>query len=446
MDTDSFHAELAWLGGDAVAADVLIETEHGRITAVTPMSHPPPPHARRLPGLTIPGLVNTHSHVFHRAIRGRNQSGVADFWEWRDSMYRVAERLDPDLLYRLARATYTEMALAGITAVGEFHYLHHGPNGQRYAEANTMGMAITRAAHDAGLRITLIDTCYLQSDIDGSPSSGVQQRFDDGNWERWAARVDELESNSMTRIGAAIHSVRATPTEAFAPIRRYASRRGIPLHVHLSEQPAENEASIAVYGCTPTELLKKSGIWGEATTAVHATHLTDADIAILGSTRTSVSMCCTTERDLADGPGSAVRLAAAGSPICVGSDAHTVIDLFEEARAIELNERLLTGVRGNFRVEQLLTTLTKSGADSLGWNSGQIAPGSLADFVTVSLDTPRTAGARVGEPLSHVVFAATSADVSHVVVEGTTVVENGRHLTVARPGEMLESAIEAILD
>lgn len=143
-----FHAEFAWLGGTAAEADVLIETDGDRITAVTP-GVPAPPGARRLPGLTMPGLANTHSHVFHRAIRGHSQSGVADFWRWRDLMYGVAERLDPDLLYELALATYAEMALSGITSVGEFHYVHHGPDGRRYRDHNAMGRAVVRAANDS---------------------------------------------------------------------------------------------------------------------------------------------------------------------------------------------------------------------------------------------------------------------------------------------------------
>ena len=440
----SFHCEQAWLGGPVPTSDVLIETRSGTISAVT-TGVPAPVGAHRLAGLTLPGLANTHSHVFHRAIRGHTQNGAADFWEWRNLMYAVADRLDPDTLYSLARATYAEMALSGVTSVGEFHYLHHGQGGVRYADPNELGHAVTRAAHDAGLRITLLDTCYLQGDVDGTPLAGVQRRFSDGNAQSWADRLALLEDTNLLKVGAAIHSVRAVPRAAMVPIAETASARALPLHVHLSEQPAENAACLSAFGVTPTQLLHEEGVLGERTTAVHATHLTDEDIQLLGRSGTSISMCCTTERDLADGVGPAVRLARAGSPLCVGSDGHTVIDLWEEARAIELDERLVTGTRGHLTIEALLDALTAAGAASIGWNAGRIAPGMLADLVTLRLDTPRMAGARAGNPLNLAVFAASPADVSTVVVGGSVIVEDGVHANVPDVGQALETSILAAL-
>jgi formiminoglutamate deiminase len=446
------HAEYAWLGGDSVVSDVLIEVTDGVISSVTPGVAPgvtygasAPLDAVRLPGLTMPGLVNAHSHVFHRAIRGHSQSGVANFWAWRDLMYGVADRLDPDSLYALARATFAEMALSGITSAGEFFYVHHDDGGRRYADPNELGRAVVAAAADAGLRTTLLDTCYLQADVSGKPLDGVQRRFDDGSWQDWSDRVDQLHDTDLLRVGAAIHSVRAVPPEAIAGVAAYARDRGIPLHVHLSEQPAENRACLDRFGLTPTELLHREGVLGGATTAVHATHLTDSDIALLGGSGTSIGMCCTTERDLADGVGPAVRLAAAGSPLCVGSDAHMAIDLWEEARAIELDERLVSGVRGRLAVPALADALTGNGATSLGWDAGRIAPGALADLVTVRLDSPRTAGARAGAILAHVVFAATAADVTHVFVGGHPIVADGVHYRIADVGRELDRAIWALL-
>lgn len=440
----AFHCERAWLGGDSVAKDVLIEVAGQQITAVT-VGVPAPSHARQLAGLTMPGLANTHSHAFHRAIRGRSQSGVADFWQWRTLMYSVAERLDPDLLYILARATYGEMALSGISSVGEFHYVHHQPDGTAYADPNALGKALIAAATDAGIRITLLDTCYLQADVHGSPLTGVQRRFDDGSWSRWAERVAKLENSPLARVGAAIHSVRAVPRAALGPVAQFADERDWPLHVHLSEQPAENQACREAFGMSPTALLAAEGVLGPRTTAVHATHLDPQDIALLGSSRTTVSMCCTTERDLADGVGPAIRLHAAGAPLCVASDAHMVIDLWEEARAIELDERLVSGTRGHLSVEQLAHALTDAGAASIGWHeAGRIEPGRLADLVSVRLDSPRTAGSRSGDTLAHVVFAATGADVTDLVVGGRHVVRDGRHLSLD-VGAELEAAIQAAL-
>jgi formiminoglutamate deiminase len=383
--------------------------------------------------------------VFHRAIRGHTQSGAADFWAWRDQMYRVAERLDSDSLYDLARATYAEMALSGITSVGEFHYLHHGEGGRPYDDPNLLGQTVVRAAKDAGIRITLLDTCYLQADVQGSPLGGVQQRFGDGSWQQWVERVEQLSSDEMARVGAAIHSVRAVPRQAIAGVAGFAARSRLPLHVHLSEQPAENTACLEAHGLTPTQLLAAEHALGARTTAVHATHLTADDISLLGASHTSISMCCTTERDLADGVGPAVRLARAGSPLTVGSDGHSTIDLWEEARAIELDERVVTGRRGHLSVEELLTAMTASGASSIGWDAGRIAVGALADLVTVRLDSPRTAGSRAGDPLTHVVFSATACDVTTVVVGGNVVVDSGRHFGVPDVGRALDAAIANVL-
>ncbi|HET8559608.1 MAG TPA: formimidoylglutamate deiminase [Marmoricola sp.] len=444
VPTVRYHAEQAWLGDERPAKRVLIEVAGDTITAVTP-GVDAPADAVRLRGLTLPGLANTHSHVFHRAIRGHSQSGVADFWAWRDLMYGVAERLDPDDLYELARATYAEMALSGVTAVGEFLYLHHQPGGAPYADPNELGHAVVAAARDAGLRITLLDTCYLQADVAGGPLRGVQRRFDDGHWKAWAERLDALADDDHLKVGAAIHSVRAVPREAMAGIADYAHSRDLPLHVHLSEQPAENAACEEHFGMTPTALLHAEGVLGARTTAVHATHLTADDIGLLGSTMTTVSMCCTTERDLGDGVGPAVELHAAGSPLVVGSDAHMVIDLWEEARAVELDERLVRGVRGHLSAPTLARALTANGAASLGWDAGRIEVGALADLVTVRLDTPRTAGARSGDALAHAVFAATAADVDTVVVGGDVVVAGGVHRTVGDVGTVLERAIDAVL-
>src|SRR5206468_7018317 len=184
------------------------------------------------------------------------------------------------------------------------------------------------------------------------------------------------------------------------------------LHLHLSEQRRENQACLAATGLTPAGLCAEQGVLGPGTTAVHATHLDDGDVALLGGGRTAVCMCPTTERDLADGIGPAGRLAAAGSPLALGSDSHAVVDLFEEARAVELDERLATERRGNHRPSDLLAAATEGGARALGWpEAGAIAPGRLADLVSVRLDTPRLAGAPAGDLLAAVVFAATAADV-----------------------------------
>ncbi|MFY1695481.1 MULTISPECIES: formimidoylglutamate deiminase [unclassified Solwaraspora] len=435
-----WYAEYAWLGGPGPAAGVLIEAEGGRFTAVT-ADVTPPPGVPRLAGVTLPGLANAHSHAFHRALRGRTHDDRGSFWTWRDRMYAVAGRLDPDSYLALARAVYAELALAGVTCVGEFHYLHHDPQGRRYADPNVMADALAQAAADAGVRITLLDTCYLTAGVDGAPLAGTQRRFGDADVAAWADRSGSWRpAGAHVRAAAAVHSVRAVPAAELPVVADWAARRRTPLHVHLSEQPAENAACLARYGRTPTAVLADAGALGPATTAVHATHLTDADVALLGDAATGVCLCPTTERDLADGIGPAGPLSAAGVTLSVGSDSHAVIDLFEEARAVETHERLRTGRRRHFSPAQLLAMASQAGHAALGWaDAGRIAVGARADLVTVRCNSVRTAGV---DPAG-LVFAATAADVTDVVVDGRPVVADGRHLHVDVPAE-LAAAIRAV--
>jgi formiminoglutamate deiminase len=406
-----YFAANAWLD-DALARNVAIEVIDGRIAAIETGAGA---IGTRLPGLVLPGFADAHSHAFHRALRGRTHGERGSFWTWRERMYDVVASLDPDRYFALARAVYGEMALAGITAVGEFHYLHHGPDGRPYDNPNAMGDALLAAAGEAGIRITLLDSLYLTSSVDGAPLEGVQRRFGDGDFDTWAARVEALKPAGHARIGAAIHSVRAVPARFLGGL----TGRG-PLHVHLSEQRAENEQCLAAYGCTPAELLDRHGVLGPGTTAVHATHLTDADLKTLSGT--GVCFCPTTERDLADGIGPARALADGGSPLSLGSDSHAVIDPFEEARGLEMNERLATGRRGHFTAAELLAAATNHAA--IGWtDAGAIAVGRRADLVAVSLDSARTAGV---DPAG-AIYAATAADITHVIADGRMIVADARH-------------------
>jgi formiminoglutamate deiminase len=439
-----WHTELAWLGpGRGVVEGVLVEVGGDRIAAVTE-GVDPPAGATRLAGITIPGLANGHSHAFHRALRGRTQRGGGDFWSWRELMYQVAGVLDPDGYLELATAVYGEMALAGICAVGEFHYLHHDPAGRPYADPNAMGEALAEAAGRAGVRLTLIDTCYLRAGLDGRPLAGPQVRFGDGDAEAWAERTGAVAERPGLRVAAGVHSVRAVDEAAMATVAAWAAGREARLHLHLSEQPAENQACLAATGRTPAALAEGAGVLGPRTTAVHATHLTGDDVARLGATGTGVCLCPTTERDLADGVGPAGALAAAGSRLCLGSDSNAVVDLFEEARAVELDERLATGRRGIHRPDDLLAAATEDGMAALGWDAGRLAPGRLADLVTVGLDSVRLAGTRPAEAADQLVFAATAADVTSVVVSGRQVVRDGHHLQVADVPAALTRAIAAL--
>lgn len=438
----AYWCELAWLGGDRAEAGVLVELDGERFDAVEIGVAAPPAGATRLDGLTLPGFANTHSHAFHRALRGRAQRGGGSFWTWRQTMYDVAAVLEPESYRRLARATFAEMALAGMTAVGEFHYVHHRPDGQPYDDPNEVGKALIAAAREAGIRITLLDACYLHGGI-GEPLGEVQRRFADADADAWAERVDALADADGVRIGAAIHSVRAVDPASAATVASWAGDR--PLHAHVSEQPAENEACLAAYGTTPTCLLARAGAIGERFTAVHATHLAEQDIAGLGRARCCCCFCPTTERDLADGIGPSKALADAGASLALGSDSHAVIDPFEEARALELDERLASGGRGRHDAPSLLRAATSAGHAALGWpEAGAIQPGALADLVTVRLDSVRLAGVDPDVALEAALFAAVTADVDSVICGGRQLVRGGAHTSIDVAAELRE-AIAAVV-
>lgn len=444
--------ELAWLPSTEIATTgVLLRIADGRIQSVeagvpeTELA----PHVELLRGLTTPGFANSHSHAFHRALRGRTHAGAGDFWTWREQMYAIAERLEPESYFELALGVFGEMLEAGMTCVGEFHYVHHQADGLPYGEPNAMGNALLAAANTVGIRITLLDTCYLQGGLspegDSLPLNATQQRFSDGSVEGWSTRwsgprVDAMES----QIGAAIHSVRALDPRSIGAVAAFANERALPLHAHVSEQPAENEQCRRAYGMSPVELLHRAGALTERFTAVHATHLTDVDVGLLAAARCACCFCPTTERDLADGIGPSAELAGAGAALTLGSDQHAVIDPFEEMRSLELNTRLSTLKRGNHRVSELLHAATQAGYDSLGWgDGGAIKVGALADLTTIKLSSRRLAGADPSHAIGAAVFAATADDVDTVIVSGRTVVANGRHVRI-NVAEQLDRSIRAL--
>lgn len=439
--TTSWFAELAWVDG-AAARDVLVTADGPTISSVE-VDTEPTDAAVRLRGAVVPGLANAHSHAFHRALRGRAETRGGDFWGWRERMYAVADRLDPDRYHRLARATYAEMVLNGYTTVGEFHYLHHGDGGTPYDDPNAVGESLIAAARAVGIRITLIDTCYLRGGVGGEELDDVQRRFSDGDPGSWVHRVDQHRSVEGARIAAGIHSVRAVPPEAMEVVRDWAVGYDAPLHLHLSEQLAENAACLEVTGRTPTRLVADHGVLGGRTTVVHATHLERDDITRLGTSGTRVCLCPTTERALGDGVGPAAALVAAGSGLCLGSDSHAIVDPFEEARNVELHERLVTGRRGHHRPEDLLYAATSGGMASLGWGAGTIAAGQRCDLVAIDTTSPRLAGMVDSQLAAHLVYATTGADVTDVVVDARHVVRDGRHKSLNVADE-LDRAIHEV--
>ena len=431
----AFWCESAVIGGIVVHA-ARIEESAGVITSVGVDAV-----AREgdtlLRGLVLPGFANGHSHAFHRALRGRTHGGGGTFWTWREQMYRVAAALTPESYYELATAVFAEMVLAGYTVVGEFHYVHHRIDGSPHPAPTAMEDAVVAAADRAGIRLTLLDTLYLGNGVAAGQPDPAQRRFADASVEAWAARRSSIAVGPLARVGAAIHSVRAVSPDLFAAVG--AVTAGIPLHAHVSEQSAENEAAVALTGKTPTALFADAGLLGPHFTAVHGTHLAPSDLSLLGDSASTVCFCPTTERDLADGIGPASALVAAGARLSLGSDQNAVIDPFEELRGLEMDDRIATGKRGRFTPAQLLTAATANGYSSLGWNGGRIEVGEVCDLVAISMTTPRTAGTESGQAW----LAAAASDVTDVVVGGQLRVGAGRH-SIGDVGDLLAAAIERL--
>jgi len=439
----TYFAQWAWRGAEHTVANVRITVNNGVISAVEDNAAKQDGDVT-IAGVVMPGLVNAHSHAFHRALRGRTHGGTGDFWSWRTPMYEIANRLTPDLYRELAAMTFAEMALSGITGVGEFHYIHHNTDGTKYKNPNEMGLAMVQAAQRAGIRIALLDVAYLHAALDKPEPLAEQKRFSDGNIDAWLDRVDALgEGGEGWTVGMAPHSVRAVHPHELEEV--VANRHGKVVHLHVSEQPAENAACVAATGMTPTQVLDNVGLLGPHMTAVHATHLTETDISLLGKSHTCVCLCPTTERDLADGVGPAAALRDAGATLSLGTDSNAFIDMFEETRAIETDERLVTGKRGLHTPSALLAAATSVGAKSLGWGQHGIQVGAPADFIALSLDSVRLASFDGTNGAAHIVHSAAPSNVRDVWVGGKQVVANFRHTEIDDVVAGLRSAIAAVV-
>jgi formimidoylglutamate deiminase len=372
-----------------------------------------------LPGVALlPGFVNAHSHVFQRALRGHTHRPLSQqdsFWTWRRAMYAEAQRLTPDLLYEGAVGTYREMLAAGYTTVGEFHYVHHQPDGTPYADRNVMSQAVLQAGRDAGIRVVLLMTAYARSGFNQPPEEG-QRRFCDASLEAYLERVEALREQGVP-VGVAPHSVRAVPENWFRAIASYSHTYELPLHVHADEQVGEIEQCQAAYGCMPIELLERFGALGSMTTVVHATHANAAELDLLARYGCRVCVCPTTEGDLGDGIAPYLELLAQGIPLAIGSDSNTRLDPIEELRWAEYSARMRYQRRRVLVADamaspgpSLLDYGTLRGAKALGIETGMIAPGMLADFVAVDVKHLALAGWNA-EDFLDVLFFGASAEV-----------------------------------
>ena len=372
--------------------------------------------------LLLPGFVNAHSHVFQRALRGhthRPLSAHDSFWTWRNAMYAEAQRLTPDSLYEGALRTYREMLAAGYTTVGEFHYVHHQPNGQPYDNPNAMSEAVLAAAREAGIRIVLLMTAYAQSSFQQPPEEG-QRRFCDRSVDAYLQRVEDLRVKGVA-IGVAPHSVRAVPEEWFRAIAQYSRSHSIPLHVHADEQRIEIEQCQAAYGCTPIELLERFDALGPHTTIIHATHANDTELDLLAKYGCTVCVCPTTEGDLGDGIAPYNDFMQKDILLAIGSDSNTRLDPIEELRWAEYSARMRYQRRRVLVCEQLtspgpllLDIGTHGGAVALGQETSILAPGMLADFVAIDLNHPSLHGWTEADMLDTIFFGASSDVIRNV--------------------------------
>jgi formimidoylglutamate deiminase len=400
----------------------------------------------------LPGLINAHSHAFQRVIRGRTEyrtrNNKDSFWTWRELMYSAAARLTPEDVYDASRMAFLEMALSGITAVGEFHYLHHAPDGSAYDDPNLMAKEVVRAANDVGLRIALLRVAYARSGYE-TEANDQQLRFIEANPEVYLKNLEQLSSdlgdgNKMAWVGVAPHSVRAVPLNYLKEIVNVANQRQLPVHMHVAEQPAEVSACIEEYGRSPVALLATEGLLSERFTGVHSIHVSPKAVRMVADARAMVCACPTTERNLGDGIVPVDAFFKQGVRVALGTDSHVQIDLLEDARELEYHLRLqkmeravlgtasnsdgaLPGVQASALAARLFNCATVSGAESINAPSGSLEPGRAADFFTVDLNDPSIAGASPDDLLSSIVFSLSRTAVKDVVVGRKRIVENGRH-------------------
>ena len=423
----------------------------------------------------LPGMVNAHSHAFQRVIRGRTEYRTSNqrdsFWTWREMMYSAATRLMPEDIYDASRMAFLEMALSGITSVGEFHYLHHAPDGAPYDDPNLLAKEVIRAASDVGLRIALLRVAYARSGFQTEVNL-KQARFIESDGNTYLRNVESLIGNlsrgasptvregSATNeairalpdgranaphasawIGVAPHSVRAVPLPYLKDVVAYAHEHDLKVHMHVAEQPAEVSACVEEYGRTPIALLETEGLLSDRFTAVHAIHVTPKAIPSFAKTGAMVCACPTTERNLGDGVVPADAYLKNDVVICLGTDSHMQIDLLEDARELEYHLRLqkmeravldhqsqASSLKSQSLASLLFDCATVNGARSIGAPNGSLEVGMPADFFTVDLDDPSVAGASTDDLLPAIVFSLSRAAVREVIVGGKPIVSEGQHL------------------
>lgn len=399
--------------------------EDGIITDVSPGQ------GERLAGALVPGAVNAHSHTFQRAIRGRTEYrvlGREDFWTWRERMYQAANQLDPDEIESVARMAFVEMLQAGYTSVGEFHYLHHRPDGGQYDDPDELAHRIVAAADWAGIRLVLLRCGYARAGFGREPNP-LQKRFIDPSPDFGLEAVERLRARGVS-VGLAPHSLRAVPYEWFSLWAAYARERGLPLHMHVAEQPLEIEECLAEHGKRPVELLGSQGWLDERFVGVHTIHLEDFEVPLMS--RSFVCSCPTTERNLGDGIVRVDELMGAGTRFCLGTDSQCQIDPYEDARQLEYHLRLRDRQRAILSVERLFPLLHEQGAAALGLPAGRIEADCYADLALLDLSDSSICGTPVEDLPAAVLYGLNRSAIRQVWVGGVPVLDPSKVEEAAR--------------
>jgi len=423
----------------ALQSGLELVVRNGRIAEIRPSKQPVNLPDRML----LPGFVNAHSHAFQRGIRGQVQHAVGkdNFWSWRARMYELAVRLSPEDLRAVSALAYLEMVQAGFTAVGEFHYLHHQPDGHPYANRNELALQVADAAQDVGLRLCLLRVAYARAGA-GQAALPEQRRFCDQEMSAVLRDIETLAAEGQNRfsVGLAAHSMRALSLDQ---LRALSSFRG-PVHAHVDEQPGEIAQSLDEHGCRPLEVFARAGLLSDRFCAVHFTHPSKEEIAILRSFDAQVVACPTTEMDLGDGFLPLEKLK--GVSLSIGTDSHARIDPLAEIRALEWHARARLGQRcvfvqsdePNALAAALLRVGARGGAKALGLDTGEIAVGRQADFIAV--ETTSTALSS-GPLLTNFVFSGQPGFVKEAWVGGDQILFDGRH----PHGEAIREAAQKVL-
>ncbi|MES5814906.1 formimidoylglutamate deiminase [Pseudoxanthomonas sp. Soil82] len=406
-------------------------------------------------GWVLPGIPNLHSHAFQRVMAGlaeRQTHAQDSFWTWRETMYRIAARFDPDSLQAVAAQLYVEMLEAGYTTVCEFHYLHHAPDGRPYADPAAMSKALVAAARETGIRLTLLPVLYMAGGFDRRALSDRQRRFghDLDAFLRLVESLRALEDEAL-RVGVAFHSLRAVPPEAMDAALA-ALPPDLPLHIHIAEQIGEVQDCLAVRNARPVEWLLDHAPVDARWTLVHATHLTGPETAAVAASGATVAICPTTEANLGDGLFPLREYLDAGGAWGIGSDSHVSVSPVEELRWLEYGQRLQTRHR-NIAVrtdngsvgETLLHGTLASGAAATGQAVGLLAPGQAADWIVLDAQAPAFAGARPADVADRWLFAGNRPLVREVRVAGEAVVRGGRHRDREAIAARYRSTVAALL-